>query len=350
MSDVTFTAKVKITREMDTLGLPVTTAEVEVDEYAALLPLPAGREGDQGPRGRPRTTWVKRGTVTNAAALAILDPADRDFGHWWHNLATNGMETWTEIGWVSSPGAVGPPGPPPGPYSLSAAGTVSDPKLSIAGAQIADVPGGQTLKVTAPAGEKGEKGPIGTAGPIVESADYDNTLGPSNGSLFGWNRGTKKYRPLPFPNGFGPWQTAQADIHADETGISDAKRIMATLEIPPLPFPWQPFVMGSFRAVAGGTRSQSSVAGYVRINNVNGPACAIGVNPWWESMANSALGGEVNIRPMLSPKVTSGTSDLIIPAGEPTTLLLSMERSKMENNWSWWRSHCYLICYALPVI
>lgn len=263
MSDVTFTAKVSISREVDTLGLPVTTATVAVDEYAAALPLPAGKEGKPGLRGRPKTTWLKRGTVTNASALTILDPADRDLGHWWHNLATNGMETWTEIGWVSSPGAVGPAGRIAGPYNLSASGTTSDPKLVAAGAQINDAPGGQTLKVTIPAGPQGIKGPIGTAGPIADSADYDDTIGPSNGSVFGWNRGTKKFRPLPISNGFGPWQTAQSDFRADETGIGDEKRTMATLNIPALPFAWRPMVTGVCRAAAGGSRSQSTVMAYV---------------------------------------------------------------------------------------
>lgn len=350
MSDVTFTAKVTISREVDTLGLPVTTAAVEVDEYAAALPLPAGREGLPGVRGRPKPTWLKRGTVTNASALTILDPADRDFGHWWHNLATNGMETWTDAGWVSSPGAVGPAGPIAGPYALSASGTTSDPKLVSAGAQISDVPGGQSLKVTVPAGGQGIKGPVGTAGPIVESGDYDNTLGPSNGSPFGWNRGTKKFRPLPFPNGFGPWQTAQSDFHADETGIVDEKRTMATLTIPALPFAWRPMVIGACRAAAGGSRSQSTVMAYVRINSANGPICAVGINPWWEGVTSALTGGEVMIRPVYGEKVTTTGAETIVAAGEPATLFLSMERKKAENSWTWRQLPGYLLCFALPVM
>ncbi|MFD6518104.1 hypothetical protein [Rhodococcus sp. NPDC060176] len=349
MSDVTFSAKVTISREVDPYGLPVTTADVEVDEYAAALPLPAGREGPQGSRGRPKPTWRKRGSVTNASALALLDPADREYGHWWHNLATNGMETWTDIGWVSSPGAVGPEGPRPGPYSLSATGTTSEPALTVAGAQIVDGSGPQQLKVTVPAGAKGGKGPIGTAGDIVESADYDDTLGPSNGSLFGWNRGTKKFRPLPFPNGFGPWQSADADFRDDEAGIVDDVRTMGSLTIPPQPFAWRPYVYGMCRAAAGGTRGQSFVHAHVRMNTTDGVVVAYGINPWWDAIAGT-IGGEVFIRPSLSRNASTGLTASVVPAGVPVTLLLTMERQSMANAWKWWKSPGYLSCYALPVI
>lgn len=344
MPDIMFPAKVVITREVDIYGLPITTAQLELDEAAAALPLPSGREGDQGQRGRPRATWVKRGTVTNASALTVLDPADRDFGHWWHNLATGGMETWTEIGWVPSPGAVGASGPVAPPYSLTVTDTASNPKISEAGARIADPGPDQSMKVTVPAGVKGDQGPYGSAGLIRASGDYDDTIGPVNGSVFGWNRGTNKFRPLPFPNGFGPWTTASTDFAADASDITDGKRVMATLTIPGLPFAWRPLVHGAFKAAVNGNQGTGFVHAFVRMGTENGPICALGLCEFWGGGAR-----ERTIAPHFSQRLSPSSTVGVVNPLEDLTLYLCMERQGADQKWIWKQQPGYLSCYALPV-
>ncbi|MCC4300437.1 hypothetical protein [Rhodococcus sp. 3-2] len=344
MPDIMFPAKVIITREVDIHGLPVTTAELELDEAAAALPLPSGREGDPGQRGRPRATWVKRGTVTNASALTILDPADRDFGHWWHNLATNGMETWTATGWVSSPGAVGARGVVAAPYTLTMTGTVSDPTITTAASVIFDTGPAQTAKVTVPAGPQGPRGNAGVSSKIIDSADVDTNPGPSAGSILGWDRGTAKFRSMPGRVRPGPWQTAYVDFAEDSDAIDSDRQVMATLSIPALPYAWRPSVHGLFRATSSG--GNSYINAHVRIGDPSGEICALGTNPW----SSGDLVRPRPIIPFFGARMTPGVDNCVVQPNMPVTLYLSMERSQAANPWKWRRAYAFLCCYAQPVV
>ncbi|WP_280248369.1 hypothetical protein, partial [Nocardia abscessus] len=68
MPDVSFPARLVVTREVDDDGLPILTATVIPAESAAALPLPAGPAGAPGPRGATPSTLRKSGGIAKSAA------------------------------------------------------------------------------------------------------------------------------------------------------------------------------------------------------------------------------------------------------------------------------------------
>lgn len=337
MSDVIFPARVTITRELDVHGLPITRAALDVDDETKALPLPLGRPGDPGPRGRPMAPWIKAGEVATAAALPTgLGPDDR--GKWWHDLATGDMWTWNGVEWKQSVGAVGPPGPVAVGNTLTVTETISLPKVRAAAAKIVGAGADQTMKVTVPAGSKGPVGPVGASGAIQTSTDYDATAGPVNGSLIAYNRITRKLRPVPPPGPVGMWAKGPADFPAT-TALANVSTIeLVALEIPALPFAWRPRVHGRIATLADSTGG-SNAAGYahvwVRLNDWNGPIVAFGLNPFRGSLQNENV-----IAPFFSEQggtITSGNSPgharlsptstaCIVQPYEPATIYVRVER------------------------
>lgn len=337
MSDVTFPARITITREVDPYGLPITHATMEVEDSVAETPLPAGREGNPGPRGRPMAPWVKAGEVATAAELPTgLGPDDR--GKWWHDLATDDMWTWNGTEWKQSVGAVGPQGPVAPGSSLTVLDTVSDPKLRIAAATITGSGGDRDMRLTVPAGEKGAQGPVGTSGSIQTSSDYDQNIGAVKGSLFAWNRLGRKFRAMPPPGPVGMWAKGPADFPAS-TALADVATIdLVAIEIPALPFAWRPRVHGRIATLAdstGGSNAPGYAHVWVRLNDWAGPVLAVGLNSFRGSLLNENI-----IRPHFSEQggtITSGNSpghvrlspsstSCIVQPYEPATIYVRVER------------------------
>ena len=93
MPNVSFPAKLVVTEEIDLDGVPILTADVTVVGDTQDIPLPGGEQGADGPRGRPRATFLKMGQIANQAARpAGLTANDR--GKWWHRVDSNGMDVW----------------------------------------------------------------------------------------------------------------------------------------------------------------------------------------------------------------------------------------------------------------
>lgn len=335
MSDVTFPARIVITREVDVHGLPITRAYMEVDDPVAELPLPAGREGDAGPRGRPRATWVKAGEVATAADLPTgLGPDDR--GKWWHDLATDDMWTWNGTAWKQSVGAVGPQGPVAPGNTLTVSQTVSDPKLRVAAAEITGVGADRDMKLTVPAGLKGPDGPVGDSGSVRTRPDYDDTIGLVEGSLIAWHRGTRKYRAMPPPGPVGLWTKGPADFPAS-TALANVDTIdLVSIAVPALPYAWRPRVHGRIATYADDSGTSGYPHVWARLNDPAGPPVAMGLNsfrtlqhevvltPYYSGQGGTATANNYGEAVRLSPSSPVG----IVKPYEQATIYIRVERDK----------------------
>lgn len=319
MADVTFPAKVIIEQETNAFGLPILTARIEVSDDIAALPLPAGPPGLDGDRGRPIAPFDKRGEVPNSASLPTgLGPLDA--GKWWHNLATNGMEVWNGTEWKSSPDAVGGQGPIGPGNTLTPLPVRRDPRLRDAGAKIAGSTSDQTLEVTVPAGFKGAKGVDGASGAIREAADYDSNIGVTKHAVPAWNRSSAKYRPLPLPNGYGPYGLYTITPLASGSDVD--RHLMGKLTMPAFDFPWRPFCLGSAEILTDG--GFNTVQAAVRIGNENGQIVAV---------AQHGFGATQNFASMVTPffgnkTLSPGSKVGVIAAGESVELVFLLERLK----------------------
>ncbi|WP_069163020.1 hypothetical protein [Nocardia altamirensis] len=321
MADITFPAHITVRRAPDVDGLPVLTAQTTVSAEVAGLELPPGPLGETGQRGRPRTTFRKRGEIANAAARPTgLGPEDR--GSWWHRLDDNGMDVWTGTEWRHSPDAVGPRGPVATPTTITVTETKHREDLIVPAVEFAGTGAEQKVKVTVPAGLRGPKGPPGASGQITESGDYDKARTPGTGGVFAYDRSSRKFRPVAPPLGLGPWSWFQEDFIAERNenvGRIDA----ATFTIPPLPFRWRPVVYGHMFTRADGG-ADTAAEGTVRLHHSQGEivSTSIAASGGWLYMPLTPC-----YRDGATSKVLSPTSDFAtVAAGQPANLVVGVEK------------------------
>ncbi|GAA5102636.1 hypothetical protein [Nocardia iowensis] len=321
MADITFPAHITIRRVPDVDGLPVLAAQTTISDGSAKLALPPGPPGEPGRRGRPRTTFRKMGTIPNAAARPTgLGPEDR--GSWWHRLDDNGMDVWTGTEWRHSPDAVGPQGPVAAPTTITVTETKHQENLTVAAVEFTGAGAEQKVKVTAPAGLRGPKGPPGASGPIIESPDYDKVRAPGVGSVFAYDRSSRKFRSSAAPLGLGPWSWYQEDF-APERQEATGRVEGGTFTIPPLPFRWRPVVYGHIYNRAD-PNPEHSAETTVRLHHSQGEIVATCI----------ASSGDWLYLPVVpcyrdgtTSKVLSPTSDFAtVPAGQPANLLVAVEK------------------------
>ncbi|MCM6777278.1 hypothetical protein NDR87_27705 [Nocardia sp. CDC159] len=345
MADISFPAHITVRRELDADGLPIVTADVDVDGDVAGMKLPAGAPGPQGRKGQPRTTFRKMGAIENAAARpAGLGPDDR--GKWWHRLDDNGMDCWDGAAWVHSPQVVGPQGPVAPPNTITAAPTKHEENLTVPAVRLSGSGPSQQMITTAPAGLQGPKGPAGASGTIADA--LHKATGPTRGSVFAFNRANQMFRPLPPPLGIGPWSWSQEDFAADQE-VDTALLTVGTFTVPAQPFAWRPIVQGHVNA--GGVPRESKVshvATTVCLNSTDGAVLAgtrtsaglyllLPLLPWYR---------DGQVAQTLSP--ASGFAK--VPAGQPASLVVSLART--ENNGGaigFRREQTSLVVYAQPI-
>ncbi|WP_306358856.1 MULTISPECIES: hypothetical protein [unclassified Nocardia] len=318
-----------VERSEDLDGTPMLEAAVTVSPTVAPLPLPSGPSGPTGPKGKPRSTFQKMGEIADAAARpGGLGPDDR--GKWWHRLDTNGMDVWTGNEWKHSPAAVGPQGPIADTPSLTVVDTHHDETYTAAGLEITGV-GAQQITATVPAGFAGPTGPVGTSGAIVDSPDYDASVGVSNRAMFAFTPAGRKFRAQPVPDGYGPWSWHQSDFNASSGDVAADLLIAGTFTVPALPFAWRPICYGLLAI-----RHPNSVQVYsqisVRLGTANGLVVA-GFRSRWGATGylNSSYGplyGDDDSPKTLSPSSMTAT----VPAGQAATLVVCVERRGNDAN------------------
>ncbi|WP_067819483.1 hypothetical protein [Nocardia inohanensis] len=349
MADISFPAHITVDRAPDIDGLPVLTTKVTVSDDAANLPLPPGPTGEQGQRGRPRATFRKMGAIADAAARPVgLGAEDR--GKWWHRLDTNGMDVWTGADWRHSPDAVGPRGGASDGNSITVVKTVHQEQLTNPAVVFKGQGADQRLEVTAPAGAVGPRGPVGTSGAINQAPDFDPSIAPSQGGLFAYQRGSRKFRPAPAPNGFGPWAWYETDFAADqEAGV--AQLMAGTFQLPALPFAWRPIVYGNMTYYSQGDGGQHAritarlLHGEGEIVAMSGYDMVTGYlyAPFAPAYSDS------DVTKTLSPTSTYGT----VPVGQAVNLVVTVDRLRVDSSSTgaigYKRSRASLVVFAQPI-
>lgn len=356
MPDVSIPAHLTVTEEVDLLGLPILTADFTVSGDASEVPLPGGPQGDPGPRGRPRATFVKVGQIANQAARPTGLTAD-DRGKWWHRLDSNGMDVWCGDHWAHSPNTVGAAGPVAPGNTLTPLPVNASPKLTVAAAKIRGASSVQTLEVTPPAGMKGAKGLPGASGAINTSPDMDQTVGPTSRSMFAWARNKRAFRPNASPNGFGPWQLGSADFvplipyDTQRRGYFTnlAVATVGMLTIPPLPFAYRPLVFGSIRTYSSPQGAKIFTLSFVRMDAADGQAVASGL----PVTGSTGLFAPTAISPLFgdpqSKNLSPTSKTAVVPAWREMTLFVNIEALGGPNEIAWERAAATVSCFAQPV-
>lgn len=341
MADISFPARITVDRQPDVNGLPILNAKFTVGQDVAGLELPPGPAGAPGPKGRPRTTFSKMGEIANVAARPTgLGPDDR--GKWWHRLDNDGIDVWVGTHWQHSPHAAGGQGPVAAPNTITVTKTVHDEKLTVPAVEFTGATADQRLKVTAPAGLPGNRGPAGVSGPIADSKDYDAATSPMPGSVFAYHRASRKFRPIPPPLGTGPWAWFAGDFAPDQE-IDVPELSVGTFTVPPQPFAWRPLVQGHF--YFGGF---NAVEMQVRLNYSGGEVVAT---------THPVSGGYVYV-PLIpayqedqAGKTLSPTSTFAsVPAGQPARLIVNAARlANGTGKIMWSRAMASLVVHAQPL-
>ncbi|WP_282777278.1 hypothetical protein [Nocardia sp. CC201C] len=343
MADISFPAHLTVQRQLDVDGLPILEANIAVADEVAGLELPQGPAGERGRQGRPRTTSRKMGEIATAAERPSgLGAADR--GKWWHRLDTNGMDVWTGTAWRHSPDAVGPKGTVADANTVTAE-TVHERTLTQPAAEFEGT-GAQLLRVTAPAGQPGAKGPAGASGAINESPDFDQSLVPVPGGTFAYHPATRMFRPQPLPMAAGPWVWFNEDFAADQAA-SVPQLIAGTFTVPAQSFAWRPVVYGHMLLSSQVTGSQY-VRGMVRIHHSQGQVAAATVGTsgaYWYQPIIPTYRDEQTTK-TLSPSSTFA----VVPAGQPANLVVTAERGgNGSGSIGYKRANASLVVYAQPI-
>ncbi|OBA62182.1 hypothetical protein A5780_19170 [Nocardia sp. 852002-20019_SCH5090214] len=347
MTDTSFPAHISVDRDVDINGLPVLTATVTPDADSAALPLPDGPDGPIGDRGSAQAPFIKVGTIANAGARPTGLGAD-DRGKWWHRLDDNGMDFWTGTSWVHSPDAVGDQGSN-APATTITTTTLHDPALTVPAVKVTGSGPDLAVAVTVPAGLQGIPGPAGASGAISDATDYDDSTGPTQGSVLAYNLGAKKWRVQPPPGGFGPWSWWGTDFAADQEVATD-KLIAGTFTLPALPFQWRPVVYGHLAIYCQLVSSTNAVA-YARLNNSNGimlaTAAGARIDGSYNPLALNPTYGDEGTKP-LSPSSTYAT----VPAYQSASIVVTVERVGSASSTAkigYRQSGASLVVWAMPV-
>ncbi|MEU8895494.1 hypothetical protein AB0C65_06530 [Nocardia sp. NPDC048505] len=251
-----------------------------------------------------------------------LGPDDR--GQWWHRLDDHGMDVWTGSGWMHSPNTVGPQGPIAAGNSITVTGTAHRADLTEAGVEFSGSDAAQRLSVTVPAGQRGPKGPAGTSGAINSSEDFDTTGTLTQGAVFAYNPGIRKFRPQAAPGGTGPWSWSGNDFKSAADPVAADKLIAGTFTIPAQPFDWRPVVHGHLYLFSEANDAQYAAV-TVRLLHSEGVVVAHYRSGWsggWIFGPISPLYGDSESVKTLSPSSTYAS----VPAGQSANLVVVVER------------------------
>ena len=102
----------------------------------------------------------------------------------------------------------------------------------------------QILTITVPKGLQGAQGDPGVAGRIADASDVDTTTQAlSDNMVLQWNAATSKFVPAASPTWAGPW-TIDGAVFSASSNVNEAPRTLATITVPPLTYPWRPYILG----------------------------------------------------------------------------------------------------------
>ncbi|MGJ5667806.1 hypothetical protein QLG13_08045 [Rhodococcus aetherivorans] len=341
-----YLASVRMIGVDDGVGLENVVNSFQVTPTEGLLELKAGIPGPQGPAGPDAWPWEWRGDVTDMAALDAIRPTLGTGNRGWayRVMSTNSVMYWdgeTFYPFLEAFGAMGPRGFP-NELTIGTVTTLAEGEDAYA--DITGDPPNQVLHLGIPRGGQGEVGPPGQPGPVMNSADVDNSIPLAHNYVLAYKASTGKLTPTPWPGTAGPWGLGEANFSTG-SNVSAASTTIATLTIPGQPTAWRP-------RVEGGLSMQSHVSSIgagradceVRIGSSTGQIVAIAPGfptaNWFRAQFYPYFGAT------MSPTSTTG----VIPANTTVTLFFVINRNLGSSNYSWTNSAASAIVYAEPVV
>ncbi|WP_182359492.1 hypothetical protein [Tomitella gaofuii] len=197
--------------------------------------------------------------------------------------------------------------------------------------------------VTLPRGVEGPEGPVGPRGPaasVEEAADVEYDRPPEPGDVLVYGD-SAKWSPSPFFREIGPYSPKSEDWRSGQGQWTSATQsVIATVDIPGLPWKWRPKVFGNVQMGSGlGTRVQCEV----RLGSDSG--IIVGVGP-----------GRVNdndqqctISPRFGADIHPNSDSAVVEAGAPVTLYLMRRRVSGGLLTAWFDYQSHLNVWCVPV-
>ena len=338
---VVITPAIHLRRGETSAGLPIITAEVELNSFDSAVPLPAGDDGDRGPIGDYQPPLTFRAFITDDADLP--DDLDPEHTGWTYaNTTTRDVHVWDGGAWLVFTGVLAEDGPV-GPGNTLAV-TSSDSVVPASGGASLTGSSPQQMHITLPLGDKGADGPPGPREPIRTSEDYtEPEEGPLPQQVLGY---TGIFTPLDPSTLRGVYSLPEAAFTEVATAADDEWRLVAQITLPAQPWPWRPLVFGGVLVDANSGTSVSSWTRCdmeVRIGTDDGQIVALGtgINSYRDIMCRATPHFDAEI----VPESYIGS----VQAGESVTLVVVLRRIFGPREWAHMRGRGSLMVYMSPV-
>ncbi|MFJ4656136.1 hypothetical protein ACIP5Y_33110 [Nocardia sp. NPDC088792] len=327
----------------DSVGLPYTVNPIEHVDREALIELRQGPAGPAGPEGAAAWPWEWQGDVADIAALRALKLTTADARKAWRVIAENAVYYWTGLDFIAFAKAFNRPGTTGATNRLTGS-AVAGAVGSKASARITGTAPNQNLEITFPRGATGPVGDPGAAGRIQDSADVAIDAAHPLGQdyVLAWNTKIGKFQPTPSPRLGGPWAIGQAQFNGG-TGLTEDRKVVASITIPSQPMAWRPLVEGwlSFGPDTAQPRTRCDVE--VRIGSPTGDLVAMGHGTSATNVKFAFISPETEYP--LTPDSNVG----VVPANQTVTLYASVKRSLGTGRYTVNAADAQLIVYAQPV-
>ncbi|SLG40503.1 Bacteriophage minor tail subunit [Mycobacteroides abscessus subsp. abscessus] len=331
-------------------SVPIEQAFFVMSPTEGALAIPSGPKGDPGPKGDAALPWqLQPDTYATAAdlELAYQHLGDGDEGKAWFvgTGNTRALYRWSGTGWEVYEDLVvrGPVGPPV--QITGGTVTILDPEEAPVFQVNGDQAAGQVsihIGIPQPVGEKGDPGDT-----VINLSSYETP--PVDGQMLTANPATGKLKPLPVRRVRGPYTLSPNAFSAISVPTNDGtlRGQVASLTIPPQPYPHRLMVQGNVQCTSG-SATRVSIEGRLG-DPVTGTLIAYGEGRL--GMVRDA----VHFTTVYEQSVDAdNTADLhaIIPADaseQQRTLYLSAVKVEgMNQPWSTRADRAQLVVWVVP--
>lgn len=325
----------------DPVGLPYTVNSVELAGREMLVEIREGPPGIEGPQGDPAWPWLWMGDIASFAALQALGLGTSEARRAWRVVDENALYLWSGMEFIRFADAFQAPGHKAAPTAL-VGDAVAGATGSSASATITGTAPNQTLSITFPRGATGVVGDPGTAGRIADAQDVDVTAARQD-YVLSWDAVDNKFHTAPPPRLAGPWAIA-GNQFAGGSNLSQSPKTLATMNIPSLPYPWRPVVIGGTIGLQNhvSTLDSGRVNIEIRLGSVDGILVGYGVSV---SLANNS---EVAFHPRWEYPISPASDLGIVAANTTAALYVIAKRVSGNSNYSIQTAAAQLIVMAQP--
>ncbi|WP_156769447.1 hypothetical protein [Nocardia sp. 852002-20019_SCH5090214] len=317
------------------------------------LEMPVGSQGDTGITGPDAYPWRYEGDIADQAALQALAPklGAAQAGKAWRVLSTNTIAYWNGSSWDNFTEAIGGRGPDGTPNTLTIGTVTTGAVGSDLVATVTGSPPNQTLNLVVPRGVKGQKGPIGSPGPLRQASDYDNSGGTANGAVPVWNSTTSKWTPQGNPGWRGPWTVVEnqawdgtSGFAASQSNVTTSPNTICVVNVPAQDVAWRPLVTGGALVRTAANDGSVLVDLEAHIGSASGQIVAQGPGFAW------GLDWINRLTPQFQTSAMTPASSVgVIAAGSAAAIYLVLRRSVGTGAYYYTRTGAHAAVWAVPV-